>query len=179
MRDPHSTFHSVDHSASDEFEELLVSHQARIYFFIRSMVFNREDAQDILQDVNGIILLKRHQFALQTNFKAWAFSIARFECLTYLRRLKAGQLLILEDVAEHLAEQAEERADGIDFWIAALDQCRKHLNEESGKLIEHRYILRTPLEEVAKSWKTTEGALKQKLFRIREQLRACILKRLA
>ena len=171
------------HSLPDDagihgFESLLVSHQQRIYFFIRSMVFNPEDARDVLQDVNAIVIRKRGRFTPGTDFKSWAFAIARFECLAYLRRYEAKRSALDTGLFEHLAEGAEARAGDIDSWLEALADCRKLLPEESARLLDLRYQARTPLEEIASLWKTTEGALKQKLFRARNQLKICITKRL-
>lgn len=168
-----------DNAGARDFESLLVAHQHRIYFFIRSMVFNPEDARDVLQDVNVIIIRKRDQFATGTDFKSWSFAIARFECLAYLRRLEARRPVPPDGLLEHLAEGAEARADQINSWLKALAECRKLLAEESHRLLDLRYQTRTPLEEIAGLWKTSEGALKQKLFRVRSQLKDCILKRLA
>lgn len=169
-----------DHAATREFEALLLSHQHRIYFFIRSMVFNPEDARDVLQDVNAVIIRKHERFTPGTDFKSWAFAIARFECLAWLRRYEARRATPVDSgLLEHLAEGAESRADDTDAWLAALAECRKLLPEESAQLLQLRYQAQVPLEEIAGRWKTTEGALKQKLFRIRNQLKDCILKRRA
>lgn len=162
------------------FEALLTHFQHRIYFFIRSMVFNPDDARDVLQDVNMIIVRKCTQFIPGTDFKSWAFAIARFECLNYLSRRKKTQWISLDSgVMPLLAEKAEERADDMDAWLLALAECRKALPEESARLLHLRYQQRVMLETVAEQWSTSVGALKQKLFRIRAQLKTCILKRTA
>ncbi|WP_052572717.1 sigma-70 family RNA polymerase sigma factor [Haloferula sp. BvORR071] len=169
-----------DQAVTREFEALLIAHQHRIYFFIRAMVFNPDDARDVLQDVNALIIRKRERFAAGTDFKSWAFAIARFECLTYLRRYEARRKVPVDSgLLEHLAEGAEDRADDTDAWLEALAECRKLLPDEGAQLLQLRYQARVPLEEIATRWKTTEGALKQKLFRIRNQLKNCILKRRA
>ncbi|WP_267908154.1 sigma-70 family RNA polymerase sigma factor [Luteolibacter yonseiensis] len=168
-----------DHGSVQEFDPLLLSHQHRIYFFIRSMVFNPDDARDVLQDVNAIIIRKRDRFSPGTDFKSWSFAIARYECLAYLRRHQAKQSVASDGLLEYLAEEAEPRADDVDSWLKALAECRKLLAEESDRLLEFRYQKRVPLEEIARLWKTTEGALKQKLFRVRNQLKKCVLRRFA
>ena len=168
-----------DHGSIQEFDSLLLSHQHRIYFFIRSMVFNPDDARDVLQDVNAIIIRKRDRFSQGTDFKSWSFAIARFECLAYLRRYQTKRSVPSDGLLEHLAEGVETRADDIDVWLTALAECRKLLAEESNRLLEFRYQNRVPLEEIASLWKTTEGALKQKLFRVRNQLKKCVLNRFA
>lgn len=163
-----------------DFDSLLVSHQERIYFFIRSMVFNPEEARDVLQDVNAIIIRKRDRFESGTDFKSWAFAIARFECLNFLRRYKQrSSLSDQEDLVLYLSEGAETHVDRMSSWLAALTACRRRLTPENNSLVSLRYATRTPLEEIALRRGTTEGALKQKLFRIRTQLRKCVLKRLA
>ncbi|MCW1913855.1 sigma-70 family RNA polymerase sigma factor [Luteolibacter sp. GHJ8] len=165
-------------AAAHDFETLLISHQHRIYFFIRTMVFNPDDARDVLQDVNAVIIRKRGQFMPGSDFKSWSFAIARFECLTYLRRHEAKRAASAsEEFLMHLAEGAETKADESEGWLEALAECRKLLPEESARLLQLRYQARVPLEEIAPRWQTTEGALKQKLFRIRAQLKNCILKR--
>lgn len=159
-------------------EDLLVSFQRRIYFFIRSMVYDPDDARDVLQDVNAIILRKKARFRPGSNFKAWSFAIARFECLTYLRQHDSDRSRFPEDMAEFLADGAEERADDIERWMTALGQCRELLPDDDRRLLQLRYEKGTPLERVAEQWGTTEGALKQKLFRTRKRLKQCILNRL-
>ncbi|MFD0893885.1 sigma-70 family RNA polymerase sigma factor [Luteolibacter ambystomatis] len=167
-----------DTLSSGGFEELVADHQKRIYFFIRSMVFQPEDAGDILQDVNLILIRKREKFKMGTDFKSWAFAIARFECLAYLSRRKKTVLQSLDTgVLESLADRAEERADDVEPWLRALEECRRGLPDESARLLSLRYQHQVMLETIAAQWQTSVGALKQKLLRIRIQLKNCILKR--
>ena len=161
------------------FELLITEFQRRIYFFIRSMVFNPEDAKDVLQDVNMIIFRKRAQFALGTDFKSWAFAIARFECLKYLSRLKQekkGQ--IHEDIFAELADRAESRADEIEPSFEALQLCLQALPDEQSSLLALRYDQKISLKTIAMQRETSVGALKQKLFRVRAALKKCIFQRI-
>ncbi|MFK7911039.1 MAG: sigma-70 family RNA polymerase sigma factor [Akkermansiaceae bacterium] len=162
-----------------EFDRLVTEHQQRIYYFIRSMVFNPDDAKDTLQDVNIVLYRKKENYEPGTNFKAWAFTIARFECLSYLSRYKKKQWTTLDTgLLESLADGAEEKADDVDDWLMALKQCLLKLSDEAKFLIQSRYQQRTPLEQTAQQLQTSIGAIKQKLFRARKQLRDCVLKRL-
>lgn len=162
-----------------EFDRLVTGHQQRIYYFIRSMVFNPDDAKDTLQDVNMVLYRKRETYEPGTNFKAWAFTIARFECLSYLSRYKKKQWTTLDTgLLESIADGAEEKADDVDDWLAALKLCILKLTDEAKFLIQCRYQQRTPLEQTAQQLQTSVGAIKQKLFRARKQLRECVLRRL-
>ncbi len=180
MSEPGSPKTAPDGDGPGDFEALLISHQSRIYFFIRSMVFNPEEARDVLQDVNMIIFRKRSRFAAGTDFKSWAFAIARFECMNHIRKHNKNRSILMSDsFLAYLSEGAEERADEMDSWLGALAHCRKRLTPMANRILNLRYKSRVPLEEVAVQWSTTEGALKQLLFRARAQLRKCVLERLS
>lgn len=163
-----------------EFDVLLTAHQTRMYFFIRSMVFNPDDARDVLQDVNMVILRKKGAFQPGSDFKSWAFAIARFECLSYLHKYRKSVVSTLDpEMLENLAQRAEERAEDVDFWLGSLEKCQRLLDGEAQQLLDLRYRERVPLEMLALRWRTSVGALKQKLIRTRVRLRDCILKRKA
>ncbi len=168
-----------DASEDAEFDRLVAGHQQRIYFFIRSMIFNPEDARDTLQDVNVVLYRKKHTYEHGTNFKAWALAVARFECLSYLSRYKKTQWTSLDSgVLELLADQAEQRVDDVKPWLSALRECIRLLPEDVQSLLGDRYARLTPLDTVASQRHTSVGAVKQKLFRARRQLRDCITRRI-
>ena len=162
----------------ESFDDLMAGHQHRIHFFIRSMVYQPDDARDVLQDVNIILFRKKEQFTMGTNFTAWCLTIARYECLAYLARRKNIPWQALDHgLIEQIADRAEERTDDVEKWLVALEKCRRKLPAESADLLALRYEQKVGLETVAGRWGTSVGALKQKLLRIRSQLRECILRR--
>jgi len=162
-----------------DFDRLVIEHQNQIYGFIRSMIFNPDDARDALQDVNIILLRKRQSFQLGTNFKAWAFTIARFECLTYLSRHKKIQWSTLDTgLLDTLADIVEEKSDSIEPRLHALRLCIQSLPKDFNELIQFRYKHRVPLEKVALQKATTVTAIKQKLYRIRNNLKKCIAQKI-
>ena len=113
-----------------------------------------------------------------TNFTAWCLTIARYECLAYLARRKNIPWQALDHgLIEQIADRAEERTDDVEKWLVALEKCRRKLPAESADLLALRYEQKVGLETVAGRWGTSVGALKQKLLRIRSQLRECILRR--
>ena len=139
------------------------------------MVFNPDDARDVLQDVNIVLFRKQSYFVVGTNFKAWAFAIARYECLRYLSNFKKREFVTLDTgLLESLAQKSEEVVDDVDPHLAALKNCMEELPDEARELLAYRYTKKRSLELVASDWKTSVGALKQKLFRTRARLKKCI-----
>ena len=115
---PHNPEHP-DGGSDQTFDQLVASHQQRLYYFIRAMIYSPDDARDTLQDVNIIIYRKQPSYEMGTNFKAWAFAIARFECLSYLSRYKKAQMTTLDaDLLETLADKAEEKAEQAERRVA-------------------------------------------------------------
>lgn len=171
--------HSDTPSSELEYDRLVAQHQQKLYYFIRSMVYNAEDARDVLQDVNIVLFRKRTYYVQGTNFKAWAFAVARFECLNYLKKYKQMQRDVLEsELIENIADKAESKADDTEHYLRALEECLPHLPEEHRELVDARYRARTGLQDIADSWDTTVGSLKQKLFRARANLKKCITGRI-
>ncbi len=161
------------------FDKLVIDHQSALYAFIRSMIFNPQDARDTVQDVNIVLYRKKKSFILGTNFKAWAFTIARFECLSYLTRYKKRTWVALDaGLLESLADMAEEETDDIQPMLIAMRQCLQLLPEEAQDLIQQRYKQKISMESTAMEKNLSVPALKQKLYRVRNRLRKCILLRL-
>ncbi|PWG73383.1 RNA polymerase subunit sigma-24, partial [Enterococcus hirae] len=72
---------------SDEQDEaivaLLTEHQSALRLYVASLLPGESSTPDVAQQANATIWKKRDDFEIGTNFKAWAFSIARYEVLNF------------------------------------------------------------------------------------------------
>jgi len=68
----------ASHRPTSEFVSLLTEHQADLWAYIISQMPGSPDVGDILQKNNLVLWTKQNQSKLGTNFRAWAFTIARF-----------------------------------------------------------------------------------------------------
>ena len=59
-----------------EFIALLTSNQSRLYAYVLSLVGDRQQAQDVMQETNIVLWRKASQFTLGTNFGAWMLKVA-------------------------------------------------------------------------------------------------------
>lgn len=157
-----------------EFEELLIAYQPRILGYIKSVVANHHEAEDLLQRTNVILWRKRSSFEAGSNFRAWSFAIARLEVFNQLRQQRRDQR----------AFQEHEEQSAIDFLLpaenddtealVALRNCLKRLPSRDQELIQMRYASDRTLGEYAKNLNRSPGTLKARLFQIRENLRKSI-----
>ena len=81
---------SADEARGAEFVRLLTVHQPDIYVYLRSLVLDPDEASEILQDTNLVLWEKRDQFEIGTNFRAWAFQIARYKLLQHKPGVSEG-----------------------------------------------------------------------------------------
>lgn len=69
-----------------QFNNRLLSIQDRLLFFAYSLTSNDEDAKDLLQETLLKALTYKNQFADNTNFKAWVFTIMKNTFINSYRR---------------------------------------------------------------------------------------------
>lgn len=168
-----------DAEHDQEFVRLLTVHQGPVLAYIRSLMPGFTGASDILQLTNITLWKKKEKFELGTNFKAWAFAIARNHVLDQRKRLKRnGWLVFSEDIAELFAADAEDEPEDMDEAYRALEVCLGKLQPHDRELVQKRYCESVTLEEYAATLNRSSGTLKARLFKIRAGLRRCLDKQL-
>lgn len=159
-----------------EFVRLLISHQVSIRAYIISRMPGVPGASDVLQETNIVLWRKRSNFKLGTNFKSWAFAIARFEVKTHLRKLKREQTTFTSDeFLQELSEDCAGEPGEMENWLVALENCMEGLTPEERRLVEFRYR-KKPLADYAPG--VSAGTLRERLHRIRAALRTCVTRKL-
>ena len=157
-----------------EFVQMLTQHQGPVLAYIRSLMPGQPDTQDVLQAVNMTLWEKRETFAAGTNFKAWAFTVARYQVMSQRARVKRrGWMVFDENLAEKFAEELEVD-DNTEEALGALDVCLSKLRSKDLELVKIRYTSDQNLDEYATTLGRSAGTLKARLFKIRAVLRRCI-----
>ncbi|MBL62220.1 MAG: RNA polymerase subunit sigma-70 [Opitutae bacterium] len=158
---------------SFEFSQLLTKSQRRIYAFILTLIPNRAEAEDILQETNLILCRKASEYDPDRHFLAWAFKIARFQTMAHMKTRSRSPLVFQEDLMEKLSDDAEN-LDGFGSLQRALAQCMEKLTKRNRELIRIRYEQGMSLEESAKELGKPKGTVSMALYRIRIALWRCV-----
>lgn len=170
---------SDDEDCPEEFVTLLISHQQSLRVFILSLMPGYAEAWDVLQQTNMVLWRKRSSFTVGTNFRAWAFKIARFEVLSFLQReQRRGWMLFDNDMMDLIEREIPADPLALERRLQALEACMDTLKAHDRELIRRRYLSAGNLEEYARQLGRTVGTLKTRLFRLRVALRQCITRRL-
>src|SRR5690242_9777752 len=98
--------HSQDGSSAEEMiMREFVQHQRVLFIFLRTLLNDSADAEEVLQETSIVLWRKRHQFLAGTNFVNWAMAIAKYEALRFLRNRKRLPQALNEEVFEKLATE--------------------------------------------------------------------------
>ncbi|QTN33860.1 hypothetical protein HZ994_16585 [Akkermansiaceae bacterium] len=86
-------------------QELFIEHSDLIRGFIRSLLADRTQADDVLQETFLTITRKAGAFEPGTSFPKWACAIARYKVMEAMRAVKRGGVLLSEEVIEAKASR--------------------------------------------------------------------------
>lgn len=143
------------------FNQLVRKYQERIYWHIRKMVIDHDDADDIVQDVFVKVYKAIGKFREDAQLFTWIYRIATNECLTFLNKKKRRFFLPIGDVEAELNNKLDTSSD-LDG-----DQIQKKLQKALLKLpakqrlvFNMKYYDEMKYEEISEITNTSVGALK-------------------
>lgn len=157
--------------------QLMLGNQNRLFAFVLSLVGNREQANDVLQQTNLVLWEKLDDFEPGTNFMAWAFQIARFQVMAYRQKQGRDRHVFDDDAVSLVATAFEKRADAFDDRLHALADCIQQLPDDGRSLIKRRYGDGWSVKNLADELGQTANRLAVRLHRLRAALMACIQQR--
>ena len=171
----------MDHSdqSDTEFVALLTEHQSALRYYVASLLPGDSAVADVAQQANATIWRKRDTFELGTNFKAWIFSIARFEVLNHRKKHQRDRIVFSEEMEDLIGSELPRRPVEMDLKQEALTVCLQKLKPAERELIHHRYFENAPLAEYSSQINRSVGSLKVTLHRIRNRLLKCVESKLA
>ncbi|HXH18217.1 MAG TPA: sigma-70 family RNA polymerase sigma factor [Chitinophagales bacterium] len=151
-----------DPSTKEEgFKLLMGKYQQRLYWQIRRLVLDHDDADDVLQNVFIKVWNHLGKFQEQSQLFTWLYRIAVNESLTFLSRKKRKGTESLDDEASNLSSKltADRYFDGDDLQ-KRLQMAIASLPEKQRQVFLLRYYDEMTYEEMSHLLGTSEGALK-------------------
>ncbi|AQQ08300.1 RNA polymerase sigma factor [Sedimentisphaera cyanobacteriorum] len=124
--------------ASDDFLDLLIPNQVRIYAYILSMVRNYHDADDVLQDTVKTMFEKYEESKPIDNFVAWGIQIAYFKILDFRKKKANSKVQYDQQLFEKFSDMVEQKQTKDDS-VENLEKCIRKLNPRARKMVELRY----------------------------------------
>lgn len=167
--------------AQDEmaFREIVDRYQSKVYSIIYGILRNRNDAEDIAQQVFAKIYFSIKNFDFRSSLLTWIYKITVNECYDYLRKRRVRKLVYESDFTTEdslLIENSEPAMDlkaPVDVQLAQRDLVTKLLSkisDEDRSLILLKEVEGHSVEELSQMTGMNENTIKVKLFRARQKL---------
>ncbi|MFB9845284.1 RNA polymerase sigma factor [Mucilaginibacter ginsenosidivorans] len=146
---------------NEAFNLLLKKYQQKLYWHIRRMVIDHDDADDIVQDTFVKIWKNLPGFRSDAQLYTWMYRIATNECITFLNKKKQRNNIPLDDVAYELADTlADSTYFNGDKAQLKLQQAILTLPEKQRLVFNMKYYDDMKYEEMSDMLGTSVGALK-------------------
>jgi RNA polymerase sigma-70 factor (ECF subfamily) len=143
------------------FTAIIKKYQEKLYWHIRRMVVDHDDANDVLQNMLIKVWKSLENFREDSQLYTWLYRIATNESLTFLEQRKKKATISMTDVENSLANKviADKDFDANKLeW--KLQLAIQQLPEKQKAVFNLRYYDEMPYEEMSRVLETSEGALK-------------------
>ena len=143
------------------FTAIIKKYQEKLYWHIRRMVIDHDDANDVLQNMFIKVWNALENFREDSQLYTWMYRIATNEALTFIEQQKKRSAVSLSDVEAGLSNKikADSNFDAQKLeW--KLQLAIQQLPEKQRVVFNLRYYDEMPYEEMSRVLETSEGALK-------------------
>jgi RNA polymerase sigma-70 factor (ECF subfamily) len=157
------------------FTLLVEKYQNYVFTLVLRFTENREDAEEIAQDVFVKAYRSLADFRGDSKFSTWLFTITRTTCLSYLRKKKLDTQSLDN---ERTGLQVENRESGFNANLVEqksrhtmLSQAISMLSVDDAQVLNLFYKAEQTLEEIGKIMRMDPNTVKVKLHRARQRLK--------
>jgi RNA polymerase sigma factor (sigma-70 family) len=150
-----------DKTRNEAFNMLLKKYQQKIYWHVRRMVIDHDDADDLTQDVFIKVWKNLPGFRNDAQLYTWMYRIATNECITFLNKKKQKNNISLDDVDYELADtlSSTDQFTG-DQIQRKLQEAILTLPDKQRLVFNMKYFDDMKYEEMSDVLGTSVGALK-------------------
>lgn len=161
--------------------EIVKRYEKKLFSYIYRLVGNREEAEDILQNVFIKAYRNIKTFDIERKFSSWIYRIAHNEAINFLKKRSKKKFVSWEDVVaskDKMETKSDERSP-IDIWIrkeSALEVkgALEKLPEKYRKVLMLRYFSENSYEEIGKIIKSPVNTVGTLINRAKKKLMSVI-----
>lgn len=163
----------------EAFEELVRRHQHRVFAVAGGILRQREDVEDIAQQVFVKAYFSLKRFDQRAAFSTWLYKITVNECWDLLRKKKVRPLVYESELSEEQARQLGASDEGaargpdISDRLQArqrVERLLQGLDERDRTMLILKEVEGFAVEEIAEILDLNANTVKVRLFRARRRL---------
>lgn len=155
------------------FHILVDKYKERLYWHIRKIVLNHDDADDVLQETFIKIWKNIHSFRADSGLYTWLYRIATNESLSFLSQKKRKYINNSEEINDYLIDnlKADPYFSGDEIQMK-LQMAIAQLPEKQRLVFNMRYFDEVKYQDMSKIMGTSEGALKASFHHAMKKIEA-------
>jgi RNA polymerase sigma factor (sigma-70 family) len=143
------------------YTQIIKKYQEKLYWHIRRMVVEHEDANDVLQNMFIKVWKGLDNFREDSQLFTWLYRIATNECLTFIEQQKRRSSVSISNEESGLSNRLKADKDFDSNKIEwKLQLAMQQLPDKQRAVFNLRYYDEMPYEEMSRVLETSEGALK-------------------
>ena len=139
------------------YEEIVKRYQKKLFSYVYRLVGNREETEDILQNVFVKAYRNIKTFDIERKFSSWIYRIAHNEAINFLKKRSKKKFVSWEDIvaSKDKIETKSEEKSPIDLWIREesrleVQEALASLPEKYRKVLILRYFSEKSYEQIGK-----------------------------
>lgn len=146
---------------NEAFKQLMSLYKERLYWHIRKMVLNHDDADDVLQNTFIKVYRHIHNFKGDSKLYSWLYRIATNEAITFLNSKAKQNNTTIEKIKDDSINnlKADVYFEGDEIQIK-LQKAITSLPEKQQLVFNMKYFDKLTYEELSEILETSVGALK-------------------
>lgn len=146
---------------NEAFNDIVNQYSKQLYYHIRRMVIDHEDANDLVQDSFVKAYTNLEKFRFDASIYTWLYRIATNTCLNFLDRKKRMFTFSALSLEDTLADKIEAHSyfDG-DELQKSLQKAILKLPTKQRLVFNMKYYDDLKYSEISEILKTSEGGLK-------------------
>jgi len=151
----------VESTRNHAFHILVNKYQKRIYWQVRCIIIDHDDANDVVQNVFIKVWRNLSNFKEASSLYTWLYRIATNESLTFLKQKRATMFVPFDSVSRSLSRKLEDDAyfSG-DAIQKKLQKAILTLPDKQRIVFNMKYFDNIKYEQMSEMLGTSVGALK-------------------
>ena len=150
-----------ERTREEAFNLLIKKYQQKVYWQVRRIIINHDDADDVIQEVFIKVWKNLGSFRQDAQLFTWLYRIATNESLTFLKKKQAKNNVSLDDLTVEMSERlnTDPYFSGSEIE-KKLQQALLGLPEKQRLVFNMRYYDDLKFQEISDILGTSVGALK-------------------
>lgn len=159
-----------------EVQQLFIKHANGLRGLIGALFPDMDLADDVLQEVFVVVTEKAHTYRADSDFRGWAYGIAKRKALEHARRYSAKRKVgvFAPETLELLCESKPEDDRDDSEVRSSLARCLGKLTPTLREMVRLRYTENLSPANIATRMEWTSEAVYVALSRSRSLLRKCL-----